>query len=826
MALGALAFGASACGGELATSGGAEASFDVEAYELVGEYDWARGRLVASLTVRLAMGGGPGRLIALDSEVSEIASVRTADGLALPFTADRAGRRLVAELPADPAPGPLALVIDYEAAPAHDAYDSPALIAVPARAGDPIATRVVYTFSEPQGARQWLPSRDDPADRALFSVDLRVGEGESLVANGEPIADEPAADGGGGRRVRYATRYPLPTYLMAFAVGPFEIASAPALGSGPPVSVWHRPGLPGDYDALLAELARLAALYESLTGTPYPFERYALVLVPNFPAGGEEHAGITFQGETVSSRPALAGDLTLTAHEFGHQWFGDLVTVRTWDDLWLKEGMATLLECEGTRASTLVAGAGPYNGNCVGVRDGDAVRDRSLAPDDKYTSGPYGRAAWVLSQLRATAGEAAFWGTWRSLLASHRFGNLSTDEFFEAFRPSLEPAAFAALRSAVDAKALPRLHVEDRGDGGARLAVDDPDGALVAPLSLARVSTGGAAEAVTLTPGVAADLRAAPGSFVVPDLPDLHPDFRFFLADDASATAWATAIAADRSPGDGALVARLISLPEEHQFSALAELGLPAPVAPEGFAAFFADLDSDAARAAALRSACDRALGEGEPLEPWRAAIGPLLAAQPLFGGLGSVGRYESCSELFSPLSLFEGDWAALRAGAAPVPESRASFLAKFLLPPADALAIWGNVARQGHSTRLRALGAQQLAFYASREDLLAPSDYPAWQAVAAEIVATTQVNNVLSQALTLLGRTAGPAASDNAAGLDAIALMLAARPTHLVHARGVCVARTLTRDDEAAWRAFRGRLDAAPLTPGARDRLADPSKC
>jgi aminopeptidase N len=826
--LGALTAGSAllfACGGDAVDPPPGpppEAPFDVEAYELAGEYDWARGRLVASLTLRLSMAGGPERLVALDSEVTEVKAVRTAEGAELPFRADRAAKRLEIDLPGPAVPGPLALVVDYEAAPALDLYDSPALIEVPARAGDPIATRVVYTFSEPQGARQWLPGRDDPADRALFSVDLRVGEGESLVANGDLVADEPAA--GGGRRVRYATRYTLPTYLMAFAAGPFEVATGPATSGGAPLTVWHRPGLPGDYDELLAENARLAARFEALTGTPYPFEKYALVLLPNFPAGGEEHAGITFQGETVSSRPARAGDRALTAHELAHQWFGDLVTVKSWDDLWLKEGMASLLECEGTRASTLAPGAGPYGGDCQGVRDGDAVRDRSLAPRDKYTSGPYGRAAWVLSQLRAVAGEEAFWGTWRSLLEAHRFGNLATDEFLEAFRPSLAPAAFDALARAVDAKSLPRLYVEDLG-GGARLRVDDPEGALVAPMSVARVGADGAAQAVELAPGAPVDLPPAPGTFLVPDLADLHPDYGFFFADDASAAAWTTAVAAARLPQAPPLVERLAALPEEHQTSLLADGALPPSIAPEAFAAFVASLDSDAARASAMRAGCNRALEAGQPAEAWAAAVEPLLRDQPNLGGLGAVGRYESCSELISPLTLFADDWAALGSGQ-PVPESRAAYLAKFLLPPASAIAFWGNAATLGPSTRLRTLAAQQLAFYAGRDDLLPAAERPAWRAFAADAVRSTEVNNVLVQLLTLLTRTAGATPAENAAGLEAVGQVLASRRTHLVHARAVCSARLLIRDDEAAWADFGRRVEGAPLTPRARALLADPSGC
>src|SRR5262249_32562166 len=152
-------------------------------------------------------------------------------------------------------------------------------------------TRVVYTYSEPLGVANWMPCHNVPDDRALFAAEMRMAPSDVLVANGDLEKDTTDA---GERVMRYETSYPLPPYLMAFADGEMDVEKSTP-GSFP-LAVWHRRGAPGDYAALLAQMNRLVGLDESLVKTPFPFEKYALVLLPDLP-GGVEHAGIVFQGD-------------------------------------------------------------------------------------------------------------------------------------------------------------------------------------------------------------------------------------------------------------------------------------------------------------------------------------------------------------------------------------------------------------------------------------------------------------------------------------------------------------------------------------------------
>ncbi|MEQ1843742.1 MAG: M1 family aminopeptidase, partial [Verrucomicrobiales bacterium] len=277
---------------------------------------------------------------------------------------------------------PLTFVISYETtANIIGGGDSSALTSVPERKSDPVKARVAYTTSEPQGASDWMPCHNVPYDRALWSSEFTMDQDEKLISNGALVDDHLV----GNRHImRYQTAYTIPPYLMAFGVGQFEIVSDGAPGL--PVSVWHRRGLPGAHREVVGQLREMIQTYEKLVG-PYPFEKYSLVLLPEFPAGGLENVSITFQAENRSTESQSSADFGLSAHELGHQWFGDYMTVETWDDLWIKEGMAQVLSEEATRAFEDANHSGRFFALDYWASQGDAIRDPALKPDDKYTTG-------------------------------------------------------------------------------------------------------------------------------------------------------------------------------------------------------------------------------------------------------------------------------------------------------------------------------------------------------------------------------------------------------------------------------------------------------
>jgi puromycin-sensitive aminopeptidase len=202
-----------------------------------------------------------------------------------------------------------------------------------------------FTQCETADCRRIMPCFDEPSFKARFRVAVTARDGDVVLAN-NPVESEQAL--GNGRRVVHFTETPpLSTYLFALAIGPLESSPVRQLGTVP-IRVWHVPG-----KAHLAAFG-LEAAYESLArlqdyfGIPYPYAKLDLVAAPDFEAGAMENAGAVFFRETLLlldpatvSLPERKRAAEVIAHELAHMWYGDLVTMAWWDDLWLNEAFAT-----------------------------------------------------------------------------------------------------------------------------------------------------------------------------------------------------------------------------------------------------------------------------------------------------------------------------------------------------------------------------------------------------------------------------------------------------------------------------------------------------
>jgi aminopeptidase N len=792
---------------------------DVERYDLKGEFDWSRSRLAATVNITLApLPDGAGK-ITLDSAVTEVKAVRL-DGEDLPFSVDVEGEQLtmdVSRVPDLARIKKISLAIDYEAAP------SESLVPVPVRKGDPIAVRTVYTASEPLGVARWMPCHNTPSDRALFSVDMRMDNGETMIANGGLVGDTP--DTGASHRMKYETAYTLPTYLMAFAIGEFEVASTTK--GDLPVSVWRRRGASGDYDMMLKELVRLIARYEELL-VPYPFEKYALVLLPDFSSGGIEHASVTFQREVSSAEPRLSGDLILTAHELSHQWFGDLVTIKSWDDVWIKEGMATLLEHEGARIYTDEDGKGTLNGDAFFPENGVAIRDTSLKPDQKYTSGAYSRAAWLLSQIRSLIGEDAFWKTLRGVLEEHRFSAIGTEEFLDAFAPALGPDVTARALRAVDAAALPSLTVEAPPSGGAFLTVRDPDGALLAPMNLSWLAASGSVRTQTLNIGerIAVSPQQS-GEILVLDPLDRDPDWGNFTSTDGDAGNYYSTIVPLRTPTSSEQITRLLDASGAHQLAVLSNQ-LP-PMAPESFKDFVKGLDAETAKAVSIKAACQAASDPG--LDPqiragWTAVLEQVVLEAPYTFGLPYVaGGYAACSGVLSPGDLFAAEWSQLVTGlpAGGISEARLFFLSRFRLSAPTDLSTWASVVTRSSSLRARRIAIQHLRSYVQT---LEPEGVPAFRDFFVGLLSETEASEVLQTDISAVVATMAGTAAENEKALAGLGQVLRSPGARSVHAQAVCAAFKLTNGDAAAFAQFVAKQEGVAFTPEVQVLIGNPSNC
>ena len=295
----------------------------------------------------------------------------------------------------------------------------------------------LYTLLVPADANALFPCFDQPDLKARVTFRLRTPGGWTAVANGPAIASTIA---GNARDFRFAPTEPISTYLIAFAAGPWKTFTRTV--NGRPITLYTRASryAEAERDSLVDINARGIAWLERYFARPYPFGKFDFVLAPAFPFGGMEHPGAVFYNEEsfiYRERPTLTQRLGRTAtiyHEVAHQWFGDLVTMRWFDDLWLKEGFATYMAAKMQDAldPRSMAWKTFYLRNkpaayAVDVTAGTTPVWQQLANLDQaksnYGAIVYNKAPSVLKQLDYLVGDSAFRRGLQGYLRQHAFGN-------------------------------------------------------------------------------------------------------------------------------------------------------------------------------------------------------------------------------------------------------------------------------------------------------------------------------------------------------------------------------------------------------------------
>lgn len=211
----------------------------------------------------------------------------------------------------------------------------------------------LYTQFEPVDARKMLPCFDEPRFKTPFSFKVIAPKGQTVIANG---ALNSKFDQGNDEVHIFNTTKPIPTYLLALAVGPFDVVTGPIIKANEYREndfAFRGIAVKGKGEKLafaLKETPQIIKRLESYFGVGYPYEKLDIIAVPDFGAGAMENVGaITFRewylllDEKTASVDQRRGFYLIMAHELAHQWFGNLVTMPWWDDLWLNEAFATWL---------------------------------------------------------------------------------------------------------------------------------------------------------------------------------------------------------------------------------------------------------------------------------------------------------------------------------------------------------------------------------------------------------------------------------------------------------------------------------------------------
>ena len=367
-------------------------------------------------------------------------------------------------------------------------------------AGDEALNRnddFLYTLFVPDRAHFSLPLFDQPNLKARFELSLEAPAGWVAVANGETVEAPDGAGGDGPVSWRFAETEPIPTYLFAFAAGRFQVETAERAGRR--LRMFHRETdaakVARNRDAIFDLHAAALDWLEDYTGIPYPFGKFDFVLVPPFQYGGMEHPGSIFYRasslmlDESATQAAYLGRASLIAHETAHMWFGDLVTMNWFDDVWTKEVFANFLAAkivhpsfpevdhdlrfflahhEAAYGIDRTAGANPIRQPLENLKEAGAL----------YGPIIYQKAPIVMRHLERLVGEERFRDGLREYLRTFAYGNATWPDLIDILdrRTGTDLRSWSAVW--VDEPGRPTVTVgRDAGGGGAggRITLEQSD---------------------------------------------------------------------------------------------------------------------------------------------------------------------------------------------------------------------------------------------------------------------------------------------------------------------------------------------------------------
>lgn len=338
--------------------------------------------------------------------------------------------------------------------------------------------RLASTQFESTDARRAFPCWDEPAFKAVYQVTLDIDEKLTAISNAR-VVSETTLPGTGKKRVVFADTIKMSTYLVAFIVGEFEATEAVMAGAAP-LRVCAVPGkkqLAGfAVDIGKASLEHFSRYYD----IAYPGDKLDLIAIPDFASGAMENLGaITFRETALlvdrdqATRAELERVADVVSHENAHMWFGDLVTMKWWNGLWLNEAFATFMEMLAVDAwkpewrrwdsFTVSRAAAMQVDGLKSTRPIEFPVQRPEEAAGMFDVLTYEKGASVLRMLEQYLGDEAFRDGIRLYLRRHAYGNAETTDLWDALDESTKKPVRSLMDTWIFQPGYPLIEVDKDG---------------------------------------------------------------------------------------------------------------------------------------------------------------------------------------------------------------------------------------------------------------------------------------------------------------------------------------------------------------------------
>jgi aminopeptidase N len=335
------------------------------------------------------------------------------------------------------------------------------------------------TQFESTDARRAFPSFDEPAYKAIFRITLVIDKDDTAISNGRIISDTPGPVDG-KHTLKFSPSPKMSSYLVAMMVGDFKCLEGAS--DEIPIRICAVPEKSALGAYALASAENILQFYDRYYYTKYPFQKLDIIAFPDFAAGAMENVGaITYResdlliDDKTASEDAHEVVYSVLAHEMAHQWFGDLVTMKWWDDIWLNEGFATWMAWKPMQAwrpewQTLLEQVQESDGvlNADSIASIRPIRTKAETPaeiDALFDEIAYDKASSVLRMVEAYVGPEVFRKGVNAYLQAHAFGNATAEDFWTTIAATSGKPVDKIMATFIDQPGAPLISVNSSCSG-------------------------------------------------------------------------------------------------------------------------------------------------------------------------------------------------------------------------------------------------------------------------------------------------------------------------------------------------------------------------